>query len=311
MGLSEWLYLNGEVCRAGEAAVSPFDRGFLFAHAAYEVTAVFNGRLIDFDGHMARLERTLGGIDLPLPMSRSELEALHRDLVRKNELVEGFVYMQVTGGAYGGRDFAGPETLTPGLFLFCEARELIGDKARDGVKAVLVEDQRWKRRDYKTTQLLSQALAYRDAQRAGAASAILHEDGFVTEAASANLWVVMPDHRIITRNLGYSILPGITRQSVLDRLSGHGFDVEERAVSVGELKEAAEVFMTSATSLVLPVVALDGRAVGDGNPGPVTRQVQTLYYRAIDADIEMRAPWTGMPSGPSGPAHQARLSRLR
>ncbi|WP_300375594.1 aminotransferase class IV [Henriciella sp.] len=291
MGPSGWVYLNGDICKAEAASVSPFDRGFLFAHAAYEVTAVFDGRLIDFEGHMARLERTLGGIDIPMPMSRTELEALHRDILARNNLIEGFIYMQVTGGAYGVRDFAGPETLQPGLFLFCEARELIGEKARDGVKAVLVEDQRWKRRDYKTTQLLSQALAYRDAQRAGATSAILHEDGFVTEAASANLWVVSPDRRIITRNLGYSILPGITRQSVLDRLSGSGFDVEERAVSIEELNAAAEVFTTAATSLVLPVIELDGHAVGEGRPGPVTRRVQALYYDAIGADSEKRAAW--------------------
>ncbi|WP_084397480.1 aminotransferase class IV [Henriciella aquimarina] len=291
MGPADWVYLNGSFCHAASAAISPFDRGFLFAHAAYEVTSVFDGRLIDFTGHVARLQRTLLGIDIETDWDRERLEALHLDLLRRNNVSEGFVYLQVTGGAYGNRDFGGPETLKPGLFLFCEARRLIGEKARDGVAAILVEDQRWKRRDYKTTQLLAQALAYRDAAKAGASSAILHEDGMVTEAASANLWVVTEDGTLITRNLGHQILPGVTRQSILDRLAGSGLAVEERAIAVQELRTAREVFTTATTSMVLPVVTLDGRPVADGKPGPVTRHVQGLYYRAIGADIDARAPW--------------------
>ncbi len=291
MGPAEWVYLNGAFCRAKAAAISPFDRGFLFAHAAYEVTAVFDGKLIDFEGHVARLQRTLSGIDLDVVWDRATLEALHRDLIRRNSLTEGFVYLQVTGGAYGGRDFAGPETLLPSLFMFCEPRELIGAKARDGVKAILVEDQRWKRRDYKTTQLLSQALAYRDAAKAGASSAILHEDGWVTEAASANLWTVTADGRLVTRNLGHQILPGITRQTVLDSVARGGLSVEQRPVSVSELKAASEIFTTAATSLVIPIVELDSRPVGSGAPGPVTRKVQAMYYEAIGGTITNRVPW--------------------
>ena len=291
MGPCEWVYVNGRVCRADEAAVSPFDRGFLFAHAAYEVTAVFNGRLIDFEGHVARLQRSLTGIDIMPAWTREGLESLHEELIRRNELGEGFVYLQVTGGAYGARDFAGPDELKPGVFMFCEARALIGEKARRGVAAILVEDQRWKRRDFKTTQLLSQALAYREAARGGATSAILHEDGFVTESASANLWVVTKDRTIITRELGHQILPGVTRQRVIDRLEAAGMRVVERAVTLDELKGAAEVFTTAATSLVLPVVSLDQQPVADGRPGPVTRHAQSLYYKAIGADLAERAGW--------------------
>lgn len=299
MAPSGWVYLNGFFQRAGEAAISPFDRGFLFAHAAYEVTAVFGGQLIDFDGHVARLQRTLDGIDIPTDWDRPTLRALHEELLRRNGVSEGFIYLQVTGGAYGERDFAGPEMLKPGLFMFCEHRQLIGDKARDGVRAILVEDQRWKRRDYKTTQLLSQALAYREAERAGATSAILHEDGDVTEAASANLWVVTAGGTLVTRNLGHQILPGITRQTVLDRLTQAGLTVEQRAVSVAELKQAREIFMTAATSLVLPVIQLDNAPVWTGTPGPVTRRVQALYYQAIGADVAARAPWLigALPAG--------------
>lgn len=301
MGPSEWIYLNGRICRAEEAVISPFDRGFLFAHAAYEVTAVFDGKLIDFEGHVARLQRTLTGIDIITDWSDEQLEYIHKELIRRNRLTEGFVYFQVSGGAYGARDFAGPETLVPTVFMFCEARQLIGEKARDGVAAILVEDQRWKRRDFKTTQLVSQALAYRDAARAGATSAILFEDGYVTEAASANLWVVTAEGTLVTRNLGYQILPGITRQSVLARLAESGLAVEERAVSLEEIRNAREIFTTAATSMVLPVVSLDGAPVGTGQPGPITRRVQALYYRAIGANLGMHAPWvTEASAGPHG-----------
>lgn len=299
MGPSEYVYLNGKICRAEDAVISPFDRGFLFAHAAYEVTAVFDGRMIDFAGHVARLQRTLSGIDIITDWSDEQLEHVHTELIRRNRLTEGFIYFQVTGGAYGGRDFAGPETLVPSVFMFCEARQLIGEKARDGIAAILVEDQRWKRRDFKTTQLLSQALAYRDAARAGASSAIMFEDGHVTEAASANLWVVTGDNVLVTRNLGHEILPGITRQSVLSRLGEGGLEVEQRAVSLDEIRNAREIFTTSATSLVLPVVTLDGGPVSDGAPGPVTRKVQTLYYKAIGAQLGLHAPWVTQASAQS------------
>ena len=291
MGPCDWVYLNGKICRIEEAAVSPFDRGFLFAHAGYEVTAVFDGRLIDLPGHLSRLQRTLTGLDILTEWTDEQMTHVHREIVRRNQLVDGYVYLQVTSGAYGGRDFAGPEKFTPTVFIFCEARKLIGEKARDGVKAVLVEDQRWKRRDYKTTQLISQALAYRQAARLDRFSAILHEDGHVTEAASANLWVVLPGERLVTRNLGHQILPGITRQAVLDQLRVDGLSVEQRAVTVAELSSAAEIFTTSATGLVLPIIDIDGSPVGSGRPGPVTRRVQSLYYSAIGADLAARAPW--------------------
>ncbi|MEQ9314675.1 MAG: aminotransferase class IV, partial [Henriciella sp.] len=242
-------------------------------------------------GHVARLQRTLEGIDILNLWSAADMEAIHKGLIEKNGLKEGFIYLQVSGGAYGGRDFAGPEALSPSIFLFAEARELIGEKARNGVASMLIEDQRWKRRDYKTTQLLSQALAYRQAAKLGRFSAILHEDGYVTEAASANLWTVLPGGTLVTRNLGHQILPGITRQAVLDQLAQGGLDVEQRAVSVEELASAEEIFTTSATGLVLPIIELDGTPVGAGKPGPVTRKVQRLYYTAMGADLAARAPW--------------------
>ncbi|MFN7164772.1 MAG: aminotransferase class IV [Hyphomonas sp.] len=275
----------------GEAHVSPLDRGFLFAHAAYEVTAVYAGRFVDLDGHIARLTRTLDGIAIPNPHDAVGWEALHTELIVRNQLTEGLVYLEVTAGAYDTRDFAGPETFQPTVFAYADAKTLIGAAARDGIRAVFLNDTRWKRRDMKTTQLLSQALAYRAAKEQGADTAFMVEDGYVTEAASANAWIVTAGGEIITRDLSPAILPGITRTGVM-ALRGQGaFTITERAFTPDEAVNAAEAFTTSAGAMIAPVTHLDGRAIGDGKPGPVTRKLQRLYYEAMGADIASAAPW--------------------
>ena len=192
------VYLDGAFLLAEEAQISPFDRGFLFSQSAYEVTAVFNGKLVDIDGHLARLQRTLAGIEIEAP--QQDLHQLHLMLMERNHLKEGHVYIQVTAGNQGPRTFSGPERLKPSVFMFTMHKTLINDTARDGLTAISVEDTRWKRRDFKTTQLLSQSLGYRAARRAGADTAIMHEDGLVTEAASANLWMVAEDGTLVTRD---------------------------------------------------------------------------------------------------------------
>lgn len=288
-GSGETVYLNGLFLPANEARISPFDRGFLFAHAAYEVTAMYDGRLVDWPGHAARLARTLEGIDLPVPVA--DLEALHIELADRNAMAEGLVYLQVTGGAYGFRDFAGPESLEPSVFMFVSPKALIGAAARDGIAAVSLPDTRWRRRDFKTTQLLSQALAYRTAQAAGAETAFMHEDGTVTEAASANAWIVTAEGTLVTRDLSTDILHGITRAKALSLLNPADVSVEERSFSLEEVRGAREAFTTSAGAIIAPVIALDGAPIGDGKPGPVTRQVQRLYYEAMGADVASVAPW--------------------
>jgi D-alanine transaminase len=286
------VHLNGSFLPLGEAHVSPLDRGFLFAHAAYEVTAVYGGRFVDLDGHIARLIRTLEGIAIPNPHSAAAWEALHTELIVRNKLTEGLVYLEVTAGAYDTRDFAGPETFVPTVFAYADAKPLIGAVARDGIKAVFLNDTRWKRRDMKTTQLLSQALAYRAAKEQGADTAFMVEDGFVTEAASANAWIVTQAGEIITRNLSPSILPGITRVGVM-ALRGQGaFTITERAFTPEDVMNAAEVFTTSAGAMVAPVTHMDDRPIAGGKPGPVTRKIQRLYYEAMGADIASAAPWT-------------------
>ncbi|ABI77993.1 putative D-alanine aminotransferase [Hyphomonas neptunium ATCC 15444] len=291
MTICPLVHLNGALTPLAEAHISPLDRGFLFAHAAYEVTAVYGGRFVDLEGHITRLERTLAGISIPNPHSSEGWANLHRELIAHNDLVEGLVYLQVTGGAYDARDFAGPQSFMPTVFAYADRKALIGASAREGVAAVFIEDSRWKKRDMKTTQLLSQALAYRAAKGQGAETALMVEDGLVTEAASANAWIVTGEGEIITRNLSPSILSGITRAGVMKLRETGGFTITERAFTPEEAVNASEVFTSSAGAMIAPVVTLDGRPVGDGRPGPVTRRVQKLYYEAMGADVAVAAPF--------------------
>ena len=280
--IGDWVFLNGAFVPAHEARVSVNDRGFLFAHAAYEVTAVYNGKLIDFDHHKARLERTLAGIEIPLPAI--DLALLHQEMIDRNELSEGLIYVQVTAGDPGPRDYYGPEDFAPTVYMFANHKTLIGDVARDGLTAIAYEDTRWQRRDLKTTQLLTQTLAYRAARRAGAETAVLHEKGIVTEAASANLWIVHANGTLITRDLSSALLPGITRRRLIGLLGSEGRDIEERAFSLEELRRATEAFTSSTGVVIAPVLSLDGDPIGTGAPGPVTRAVQTAYYQYLGAD---------------------------
>lgn len=291
MTICPLVHLNGTLLPLSEAHISPLDRGFLFAHAAYEVTAVYGGRFVDLEGHVTRLERTLAGISIPNPHTPEGWANLHRELIAHNDLVEGLVYLQVTGGAYEARDFAGPDRFTPTVFAYADTKTLIGAQARDGIGAVFIEDGRWKRRDMKTTQLLSQALAYRAARAMGAETALMVEDGFVTEAASANAWIVTRQGEILTRHLSPAILPGITRAGVMSLRETGGFTITERAFTPEETVNAAEIFTSSAGAMVAPVVTLEGKPVGDGRPGPVTRKVQKLYYEAMGADVAVAAPF--------------------
>lgn len=285
------VYLNGRYVKAGDATVSPFDRGFLFGHAAYEVTAVYGGQMVDFDGHMARLARTLAGIGITNPFDAGGWRGIHETLIARNGMDEGLVYLQVTAGAYGARDFAGPEDYAPTVLAYCDTRSLIGETARAGIAAISVDDTRWARRDMKTTQLVSQALAYRAARDAGAVTAIMVEDGLITEAASANVWLVDGEGQLKTRDLSSALLAGITRGAVIRQLAAEGIGVIEAASTLEEACGAREVFTTSAGAMIAPVTSIDGQPIGDGAPGPMTRQVQRLYYKAMGADVATAAPW--------------------
>lgn len=286
-------WVNGVFVAADEARISPFDRGFLFADGVYEVTAVYAGRLIDLERHLDRLERSLRELKFGTMPDRRELKEAHRSLVASNRIEEGYVYLQVTRGAYGGRDFVAPDKPRLTIFMFAEPRALIDTPAaRNGSRVVSVPDIRWARRDIKSVGLLAQALAKTEAKARGADDAwLVAPDGFVTEGASSNAWIVTKDDEIITRAISNMILAGVTRHTLFDSLGQKGRKITERSFTLEEAKAAAEAFSTAATGLVTPVVEIDGVKLGDGRPGKVTREVQKLYYTAIGADVAKVAPF--------------------
>jgi D-alanine transaminase len=275
--MSRTVYVNGEYLPEEEAKISVFDRGFLMADAVYEVTAVIGGRLCDYQGHAARLQRSLGELEMTLPVADDELLEIHRETVRRNALDEGGVYLQVTRGA-ADRDFVWPEDARPGMVLFTQARPIVrSETAQRGISVVSVPDQRWGRRDIKTVQLLFPSWAKMQARARGADDAWLVEDGEVTEGTSNNAYIVTPDGTIVTRQLSNAILHGITRASVLKLAEEAQMRVQERPFTVDEAQGAREAFITSASQFVCPVTQIDGRAVGEGTPGPVARRLREIY----------------------------------
>ena len=279
--MSRIVYVNGDFLPEEEARVSIFDRGFLFADAIYEVTPVLDGRLIENEGHMARLERSLRELAMPAPMPVAEIAALMEELVRRNDLREGSVYLQVTRGA-ADRDFLFPEGAQPTLVMFTQARPVRHTRAaREGLRVVSTPDLRWGRRDIKTVQLLAASMAKQAAHDAGADDAWLVQDGFVTEGSSNNVYIVTRDGAIVTRHLSNEILHGVTRASVLKLAREAQLRVEERPFTIEEAQGAAEAFMTSASSFVTPVVEIDGVKLGDGAPGPVARRLREIYLDAL------------------------------
>ena len=276
--MSRTVYVNGDYLPEEDARISVFDRGFLFADGVYEVTSVLGGKLIDFDGHAARLERSLSELAMTMPMTRDELLEIHRRLVDENEIENGMVYLQVTRGA-ADRDFAYPPEGTPQtVVLFTQSKPGLADSpaAKNGIKIAVVPDLRWDRRDIKTVQLLYPSMGKMAAKAQGADDAWMVEDGVVTEGTSNNAYIVK-DGVIVTRNLGHEILHGITRAAVLRFAREAQMKVEERAFTVEEAQSADEAFVTSATTFVTPVIEIDGASVGQGTPGPVARRLREIY----------------------------------
>ena len=278
--MSRTVYVTGEYLPETEATVSIFDRGFLMADGVYEVTSVLDGKLIDFDGHLARLERSLTELDMDKPDQFDELLEIHRELVRLNGIEEGMIYLQVTRGAPGDRDFAFPdaETTRPTLVLFTQNKPGLADSpaAKTGIKVIAIDDIRWGRRDIKTVQLLYPSMGKMMAKKAGCDDAWMVEDGFVTEGTSNNAYIVKGG-RIITRQLSNDILHGITRAAVLRFAREAQMEVEERPFTIEEAQKADEAFVTSASTFVFPVVEVDGVTLGDGTPGPVARRLREIY----------------------------------
>lgn len=277
--MSRTVYVNGTYLPEEEATVSIFDRSFLMADGVYEVTSVLDGKLIDFGGHRARLERSLNELDMQKPEAFDDLLEIHRELVRVNDITDGLIYLQVSRGSAGDRDFAypGPE-VKPTLVLFTQNKPGLADSpmAKTGIKIISIEDQRWGRRDIKTTQLLYPSMGKMMAKAAGCDDAWLVEDGAVTEGTSNNAYIVKGD-TIITRELSTDILHGITRAAVLRFAKEVQMKVVERSFTIDEAKEADEAFVTSASTFVMPVVELDGAQIGTGAPGGVATRLREIY----------------------------------
>lgn len=278
--MTRTVYVNGEYLPETEAKVSIFDRGFLMADGVYEVTSVLDGKLIDFEGHAVRLQRSLDELDMENPVSKEDLLEIHRELVRTNGIENGGVYLQITRGAPEDRDFVfpDPETTKPTVVLFTQNKPDLADSpaARKGIKVISIDDIRWGRRDIKTVQLLYPSMGKMMAKKAGCDDAWMVEDGLVTEGTSNNAYIVKGG-KIITRQLSNDILHGITRAAVLRFAKEAQMEVEERSFTIDEAKEADEAFVTSATTFVMPVVELDGAAIGAGEPGPVAKRLREIY----------------------------------
>ncbi len=273
------VYLNGDYLPETEAKVSIFDRGFLMADGVYEVTSVLDGKLIDFAGHATRLERSLSELEMRSPISMDDLLEVHRELVRINEIDEGLIYLQITRGAPGDRDFAYPsEDTEPTIVLFTQNKPGLANSpaAQKGMKIISIADERWGRRDIKTVQLLYPSMGKMMAKAAGCDDAWMVEDGAVTEGTSNNAYIVK-GNTIITRQLSNDILHGITRAAVLRFAKEAQMKVEERPFTIAEAQEADEAFITSASTFVMPVVEIDGKALGDGTPGSVAARLREIY----------------------------------
>jgi D-alanine transaminase len=277
--LDQIAYVNGSFVPIADAKVSILDRGFLFADGIYEVAAVLDGKLVDNASHLARLKRSVGEISLKLPETLERIQEIQKELVARNQLVDGMVYLEVTRGADKGRDFAFPKgDVAPTLIMFTTVKDIVNAaSAKTGIGVITVPDIRWTRRDIKSVALLAQVLAKQAAAEAGAGEAWMIEEGKVTEGGSSSAFILTQDDVLVTRHNGSEILPGCTRKAVVALAEERQLRVEERAFSIEEALAAKEAFITSATLFVQAVVSIDGKTVGGGKPGPMTNRLREIY----------------------------------
>jgi D-alanine transaminase len=272
------VHVNGRYVREDKAVISVFDRGFLFGDGVYEVVAVIGGKILEWSGHLARLKRSLKEIGMGMPVSDAELLDIHRRLIRRNQLDQGRIYLEITRGA-ADREFVFPPAGTPQtIVLFTQAAEVVNPKdAETGIALVSVPDQRWVRRDIKSVAMLAQVLAKQEAKEKGGKEAVMHEDGVVTEAGASSLFMVTVEGRIVTRPNSNKILPGITRASLEIMAAEHQLTFEERLFTLDEMRSAKEVFITAASTFVQAAILLDGKPIGEGKPGPIARRLREIY----------------------------------
>ncbi len=279
-------YVNGQFVPHGQAAVHIEDRGYQLADAIYEVWALFDGKLGDPEGHFMRLARSLSELSIPMPMSRAALTLVLKEAVRRNRVTDGLLYLQVSRGV-APRQHAYPDApIRPAVIMTVSRVNRAADEVRAarGVKVITAPENRWGRADIKTVGLLPNAMAKQKAKEAGAMEAwYVDELGFVTEGASSNAWIVDGEGRLRTRDTNANILRGVTRHTLLDIIAREGMPVDERPFTPAEAVAAREAFITGAGTLVLPVVAVDGKPVGEGKPGPVAMKLRRLYIEQARA----------------------------
>ncbi|HYD29900.1 MAG TPA: D-amino-acid transaminase [Azospirillaceae bacterium] len=277
--MARLAYVNGQYVSHAHAMVHVEDRGYQFADGVYEVVTVVGGRLVDAEGHFDRLDRSLSELRIAAPMGRRSLEMVIREVVRRNGLENGLVYMQVTRGV-APRDFKFPNKTRSTLVVTTRRVASFATPVNltSGVRVITIPDIRWQRRDIKTVGLLAQVLGKQRAVEAGAFEAWqLAEDGTVTEGCSSNAWIITTDGVLVTRPPSHLILNGVTRLTLLRLARGLGLTVEERSFTVAEALAAREAFLSSATTFALPVTRIDDTPIGDGKPGAVTMKLRHAY----------------------------------
>ena len=280
-------YVNGRYVAHRDAAVHIEDRGYQFADGVYEVCEVARGHIVDMRRHLDRLDRSLRELRIDWPMARAALEIVLREVVRRNGVTDGLVYMQVTRGV-AGRDFLFPEGVLPSLVVTARKSNpaLLEKRAETGIKVITVPENRWDRVDIKSVGLLPNVLAKQKAKEAGAQEAwFVDDEGRVKEGGSSNAWIVTRDGALVTRPADHGILRGITRTTLFEVAARLGLRVEERGFSVEEAKAAREAFISSATTIALPVVAIDGVPVANGHPGSVTLSLRQVFF-----DVAEKSP---------------------
>lgn len=284
--MSRIVYVNGEYVAEQDAKISIFDRGFIFSDGVYEVSSVLHGKLLENNHHLARLNRSMAELQMRAPISDAEIINAQNELIKRNDLQEGLVYLQVTRGA-ADREFAWTDDIQPTLVMFTQAKTLIDSPvARRGISIITTPDIRWQRRDIKTTGLLAPCMAKVLARDAGADDAwLVDDDGFITEGSSNNAYILTDDNTIITRHLSNAILHGITRKAVLKLANSANIKIEERPFTVSEALGAQEAFITSASTFVWPVVSIDGQAIGRGTPGPIAQELRRVYIETALAEV--------------------------
>jgi D-alanine transaminase len=280
-----YVYVDGRFVPWHEASVHAEDRGFQFGDAVYEVIEVRDGRLVDERRHMDRLDRSLKELRISEPMARTAWAVVLREAIRRNRVLDGSIYLQVSRGC-NPRDFLFPPKGTaPTVVVLARqgSRAKVDAAAAQGIGVISLPDNRWGRCDIKTVMLLPASLAKEAAKASGAKEAwLVDEKGFVTEGGSSNAWIVDKEGRVITRKCDEALLRGITRTTLLDLLKREGIELIERPFTIDEAKSAREAFITSATNIVMPVVSIDGKPVGNGAPGMLTARLRERFHSAAE-----------------------------